>query len=178
MSSEGRDLLPLRDVVVCSTSLPQEARVGQTIWTEADMYLLAEQIRLTDLAKQMGAVHALDLTGEVTHLIVGDSNTPKYKYVAKERPDIVVLDPAWIDAVREVWIDGGDLRNRFADSRETASLNLESRFCEASVSFGGSGMKAPRFCTRMRPGGVRRGLKKSRLREERWEVVGVGVGDG
>ena len=71
-----------------------------------------------------------------------------------------------------------DLRNRFADSRETASLNLESRFCEASVSFGGSGMKAPRFCTRMRPGGVRRGLKKSRLREERWEVVGVGVGDG
>ena len=109
MSSEGRDLLPLRDVVVCSTSLPQEARVGQTIWTEADMYLLAEQIRLTDLAKQMGAVHALDLTGEVTHLIVGDSNTPKYKYVAKERPDIVVLDPAWIDAVREVWIDGGDV---------------------------------------------------------------------
>jgi DNA replication regulator DPB11 len=83
--------------------------VGQTIWTEAEIYLLAEQIRLTDLAKQMGAVHALDLTGEVTHLIVGDSNTPKYRYVAKERPDIIVLDPAWIDAVREVWIDGGDV---------------------------------------------------------------------
>ena len=74
-----------------------------------DMYLLAEQIRLTELAKQMGAHHALDLTGEVTHLIVGDSNTPKYRYVAKERPDIIVLDPAWIDAVREVWIDGGDV---------------------------------------------------------------------
>jgi DNA replication regulator DPB11 len=83
--------------------------VGQTIWTEAEIYLLAEQIRLTDLAKQMGAQHALDLTGEVTHLIVGDSNTPKYKYVAKERPDIIVLDPAWIDAVREAWIDGGDV---------------------------------------------------------------------
>ena len=51
----------------------------------------------------------LDLTGEVTHLIVGDSDTPKYKYVAKERPDIIVLDPAWIDAVRDVWIDGGDV---------------------------------------------------------------------
>lgn len=83
--------------------------MGQTIWTEAEIYLLAEQIRLTDLAKQMGAQHALDLTGEVTHLIVGDSDTPKYKYVAKERPDIIVLDPAWIDAVREAWIEGGDV---------------------------------------------------------------------
>jgi len=57
----------------------------------------------------MGAKHALDLTGEVTHLIVGDSDTPKYKYVAKERPDIIVLENAWIDAVREAWIDGGDV---------------------------------------------------------------------
>jgi hypothetical protein len=57
----------------------------------------------------MGATHKLDLTGEVTHLIVGDLDTPKYKYVAKERPDIVVLDPKWIDAVREVWMDGGEV---------------------------------------------------------------------
>ena len=71
-----------------------------------------------------------------------------------------------------------DLRNRFADSRETASLNLGSRFAEASVGLGGSGTKAPRFCTRMRPGGVRRGLKKSRLREERWDEVDVGAGVG
>lgn len=83
--------------------------MGQTSSTRPDVYLLAEQIRLADVAKQMGAEHALDLTGEVTHLIVGDSDTPKYKYVAKERPDIVVLDPAWIDAVREAWIDGGDV---------------------------------------------------------------------
>jgi len=57
----------------------------------------------------MGATHKLDLTGEVTHLIVGDIDTPKYKYVAKERPDIVVLDPSWIEAVREAWMDGGDV---------------------------------------------------------------------
>lgn len=56
----------------------------------------------------MGATHKLDLTGEVTHLIVGDIETPKYKYVAKERPDIVVLEPTWIDAVREAWMDGDD----------------------------------------------------------------------
>jgi hypothetical protein len=69
-----------------------------------------------------------------------------------------------------------DLRNRFADSRETASLNRASRFSEASDGLGGSGMKAPRFCTRMRPGGVRRGLKKSRLR--RCDEAGVGAGSG
>jgi DNA replication regulator DPB11 len=74
-----------------------------------DVYLLADQIRLADAAQQMGATHKLDLTGEVTHLIVGDLDTPKYKYVAKERPDIVVLDPKWIDAVREAWMDGGDV---------------------------------------------------------------------
>jgi DNA replication regulator DPB11 len=74
-----------------------------------DVYLLADQIRLADTAQQMGATHKLDLTGEVTHLIVGDLDTPKYKYVAKERPDIIVLDPKWIDAVREAWMGGGDV---------------------------------------------------------------------
>jgi len=103
--------LPLSNVVLCSTSLPQDVRVGPTLSTKpnADAHLLLEQIRLADTAQQMGATHKLDLTGEVTHLIVGDLDTPKYKYVAKERPDIVVLDPAWIDAVREVWMDGGDV---------------------------------------------------------------------
>lgn len=67
------------------------------------------QIRLAEIAQTMGASHKLDLTGEVTHLVVGDIDTPKYKYVAKERPDIVVLTPAWIDAVRDVWTAGGDV---------------------------------------------------------------------
>jgi DNA replication regulator DPB11 len=107
----GKDLLPLSNVVLCSTSLPQDVRVGPSTPTKphVDAYLQAEQIRLADTAQQMGATHKLDLTGEVTHLIVGDLDTPKYKYVAKERPDIVVLDPKWIDAVREVWMDGGEV---------------------------------------------------------------------
>ena len=107
----GKDLLPLSNVVLCSTSLPQDVRVGPSPSTKqhVDVYLLREQIRLADTAQQMGATHKLDLTGEVTHLIVGDLDTPKYKYVAKERPDIIVLDPKWIDAVREAWMDGGDV---------------------------------------------------------------------
>ncbi len=57
----------------------------------------------------MGAIHKLDLTSDVTHLIVGNITTPKYRYVAKERPDIKVLHPNWIEAVRVPWMDGTDV---------------------------------------------------------------------
>ena len=57
----------------------------------------------------MGAVHKLDLTSDVTHLIVGSVGTPKYVYVAKERPDISVLHYNWIEAARQAWIGGGDV---------------------------------------------------------------------
>ena len=56
----------------------------------------------------MGAIHKFDLTSDVTHLIVGDSDTPKYKFVAKERPDVKCLLPSWIDAVRVSWMEGGE----------------------------------------------------------------------
>lgn len=56
----------------------------------------------------MGATSKLDLTSDVTHLIVGDIDTPKYKYVAKERPDVKVLKGEWVEAVRTSWLEGGD----------------------------------------------------------------------
>ncbi|KAL8873318.1 MAG: hypothetical protein Q9174_001194 [Haloplaca sp. 1 TL-2023] len=56
----------------------------------------------------MGAVHKLDLTSDVTHLIVGDADTPKYKFVAKERPDVQCLLPTWVEALRELWMAGGE----------------------------------------------------------------------
>lgn len=55
----------------------------------------------------MGAVHKFDLTSDVTHLIVGDHDTPKYKFVAKERSDVKVMLPSWIAAVRASWLEGG-----------------------------------------------------------------------
>ena len=55
----------------------------------------------------MGAAHKYDLTSDVTHLIVGETDTPKYRFVAKERPDVKVLRPAWVEAVRESWLEGG-----------------------------------------------------------------------
>lgn len=56
----------------------------------------------------MGAEHHYDLTYEVTHLIVGDTNSEKYKFVAKERTDVKVLRPEFVEAVRASWVAGED----------------------------------------------------------------------
>lgn len=66
------------------------------------------QSDLAAIASQMGAVHKLDLTSDVTHLIVGDTDTPKYKFVAKERPDVKCVLPSWIEALRISWLEGGE----------------------------------------------------------------------
>lgn len=71
------------------------------------MLTLALQTKLGETVTQMGAIFLLDLTGDVTHLIVGSITTPKYRYVAKERPDIKVLGNDWVEAVRQMWMEGG-----------------------------------------------------------------------
>ena len=55
----------------------------------------------------MGASHKYDLTSDVTHLLVGEVDTPKYKFVARERTDVKVLAPDWIESVRAQWLEGG-----------------------------------------------------------------------
>ncbi|GAD93196.1 conserved hypothetical protein [Paecilomyces variotii No. 5] len=82
---------PLAGVVLCFTSILPEQRT-----------------ELSTIASQMGATHKFDLTSDVTHLLVGETNTPKYKYVARERSDVIVLMPEWVEAVRQSWIQGGD----------------------------------------------------------------------
>lgn len=66
----------------------------------------------------MGAIEQPDLTSDVTHLLVGATDSPKYKFVARERNDVLVLKPEWIEAVREPWMQGEDtdthaLENQF-----------------------------------------------------------------
>lgn len=56
----------------------------------------------------MGAAERSDLTSEVTHLLVGALDSPKYKFVARERNDVIVLKPEWIEAVRQSWMQGED----------------------------------------------------------------------
>lgn len=58
---------------------------------------------------ELGAVHTLDLTSDVTHLLVGNVESEKYRHVAKRRPDILVLHPEWLFAVRDAWVQGDEL---------------------------------------------------------------------
>ncbi|KAH7361494.1 BRCA1 C terminus domain-containing protein [Plectosphaerella cucumerina] len=77
---------PLAGVVICCTAIPPERR------TE-----LEKQIR------QLGGIHTYDLIVDVTHLIVGNYDTIKYRHVARERHDIKVMDGVWIDALTDLW---------------------------------------------------------------------------
>ncbi|KAG9632423.1 hypothetical protein KCU64_g16252, partial [Aureobasidium melanogenum] len=70
---------------------------------------ISESDKLNDLARSMGAVHRLDLTADVTHLIVGNIDTPKCRHTAKERPDIHVLKPEWIHAIRKAYMEDQDI---------------------------------------------------------------------
>ncbi|KAL7947045.1 BRCT domain-containing protein [Trichoderma barbatum] len=78
--------VPFKGVIVCCTSIPPDQR--------------------TDIAQkvaELGGVHKYDLTPDVTHLVVGDYDTPKYRHVARERIDIKAMDATWINAVNELW---------------------------------------------------------------------------
>ncbi|OAR01687.1 hypothetical protein LLEC1_02200 [Akanthomyces lecanii] len=77
---------PLLGIVVCCTSIPTEQR------TDIDQKV-----------GELGGVHKYDLTPDVTHLIVGDYDTPKYRHVARERPDVRAMDAAWMDEIAELW---------------------------------------------------------------------------
>lgn len=52
----------------------------------------------------MGATHRHPLTLDTTHLIVGDYNSEKYRYVARERPDVKPMTAEWVEAIRELWM--------------------------------------------------------------------------
>ncbi|OQE44471.1 hypothetical protein PENCOP_c002G04858 [Penicillium coprophilum] len=83
---------PLTGVVICFTNVQVEKRTP-----------------LTQMAEQMGAMHSIHLTSDVTHLLVGDTNSDKYKFVARERNDVVAMRPEWIEAVRHSWTQGEDI---------------------------------------------------------------------
>ncbi|KAF1815317.1 hypothetical protein P152DRAFT_382075, partial [Eremomyces bilateralis CBS 781.70] len=82
---------PLRGAVICCTSIASELRS-----------------EIAQIAEQLGALHHYDLRNDVTHLIVGNTDTPKYKYVARERPDVKVLLSSFILACRDHWREGDE----------------------------------------------------------------------
>jgi DNA replication regulator DPB11 len=78
------------------------------------------QSNLGNIGADLGATIKLDLTSDVTHLIVGSIDSAKYRYVAKCREDVKVLSPAWLEAMREVWLEGHD-------DLDVAALEAEHR---------------------------------------------------
>ncbi|KAI1313740.1 hypothetical protein F5Y03DRAFT_337663 [Xylaria venustula] len=83
---------PFHGLVLCCTSI------------EAD-----QRSEIAQRTADMGGVHKYDLTPDVTHLIVGDYNTAKYRHVAKERPDIKPMAAGWVDAVRRLWVEDQEM---------------------------------------------------------------------
>lgn len=61
------------------------------------------QSEIAAKVQDLGGVHKYDLTPDVTHLVVGEYDTPKYRHVARERPDIKAMDIAWVEAVMDLW---------------------------------------------------------------------------
>lgn len=57
----------------------------------------------------MGGIHRYDLTLDVTHLIVADYKTDKYRYVARERQDVQPMTIEWIEAIRELWMNDKEI---------------------------------------------------------------------
>ncbi|KAF2705857.1 hypothetical protein K504DRAFT_493711 [Pleomassaria siparia CBS 279.74] len=87
----GTSQMPLAGAILCCTSMSPEQRT-----------------ELAAIGSQMGATIKLDLTSDVTHLLVGSIDSAKYRYVAKAREDVKVLSPGWLEALRTVWMAGDD----------------------------------------------------------------------
>ncbi|KAK0623810.1 BRCT domain-containing protein [Immersiella caudata] len=83
---------PFRGVVICCTSIPPELRTD-----------------ISNKTVELGGVHKYDLTPDCTHLIVGEYDTPKYRHVAKERPDVKAMAIGWVEAVRDLWVQDADI---------------------------------------------------------------------
>lgn len=90
--ADDRTHEPLKDAIVCCTSIEADLKDQIIRWTE-----------------QMGGVHKHDLTSDVTHLIVGDITTHKYMFVAKERLDVRCMMPEWLEAANNAWREGHDV---------------------------------------------------------------------
>jgi DNA replication regulator DPB11 len=116
----GTSNKPLSGAVLCCTSIAPEQRVCTTpphVHSPTNPW---DQTTLGNIGADLGATIKLDLTSDVTHLIVGSTDSAKYRYVAKCREDVKVLLPTWLEAMREIWLEGDD-------DLDVAALEAEHR---------------------------------------------------
>lgn len=113
----------MKEYVSSRSTTTQTAEMG------AHELTFHSQTHLQTIATELGADFKLDLTCDVTHLIVGCITTPKYRYVAKERPDIKVLKREWLEAVRQQWIAGGDVNVAALEAPHRLPAFFDLRIC-------------------------------------------------
>ena len=70
---------PLAGCILSFTAVPQTERAA-----------------LTNMALELGAICRADLTIDVTHLVAADIQTEKYRYAARHRPDIILMQTSWL----------------------------------------------------------------------------------
>jgi DNA replication regulator DPB11 len=106
----GSGHAPLAGAIVCCTSLD-----------------ISERDQIHEQATTLGATKCtFDLTMDVTHLVVGATTSPKYKFVARNSPDVHVVLPDFIKAMRLAWMAGEevDLDKLHNDYKAPALLGL------------------------------------------------------
>ncbi|KAF3928927.1 hypothetical protein AA313_de0205102 [Arthrobotrys entomopaga] len=67
------------------------------------------QAEITKKATDLGATWKQDLTSDATHLIVGEVTTQKYRYVAKQRPDVKPMKISFIEKAHEAWVTNTEI---------------------------------------------------------------------
>jgi len=84
---------PLAGAVVCCTSLD-----------------IADRDEIHKHAQFLGAAKCtFDLTMDVSHLVIGHTNSAKYKFVAKNSPNVEVVLPDFIEALRIAWMNAQEV---------------------------------------------------------------------
>ncbi|WBW70620.1 BRCT domain protein Rad4 [Schizosaccharomyces osmophilus] len=107
---------PLKGFVICCTNIE-----------------LNKRTEISTKAIKLGATYKSDLTKDVTHLIAGDFDTPKYKFAAKSRPDMKIVSHEWIPRLYDRWVEGEDLESDLLISKFTLPALFKCRVCLTNI---------------------------------------------
>ncbi|CAB16889.1 BRCT domain protein Rad4 [Schizosaccharomyces pombe] len=107
---------PLKGFVICCTSID-----------------LKQRTEISTKATKLGAAYRSDFTKDVTHLIAGDFDTPKYKFAAKSRPDIKIMSSEWIPVLYESWVQGEDLDDGLLVDKHFLPTLFKCRVCLTNI---------------------------------------------
>lgn len=107
---------PLHNVIICCTSVTQEERSS-----------------IMRKALEMGAVAQADLTSDVTHLIVARLQTEKYRFAARHRTDLKLMNVDWIPAIHAIWITGRDVNLPWSEDKYRLPIFYGLRVCVTNL---------------------------------------------